>query len=387
MMTRILPVIIVVLFVGVGGLIYFLGDQPQRNLRSVQTPELPYPYEVVEMAVENEGVVLAGTLTLPVGEGPFPAVILHSVAGPADRDQSFDKHASFHVIADRLTRGGIAVARFDDRGIGGSTGNYFETSWNGFADDVIAIKENLQALPQIDAARIGAAGMSQGGAVSALAASKDEEVAFVILLSAPGLTGVAALKLQLEKTLALSNVVGEKADKYRTLFDDYMAIVQSDPDAPVTRKKLRSFLQGPGKALIPAYGFVPKDIDDRVLMFLGPWYRSNVQFDPQAAYGEIDVPVLAIGGSFDPVAPPAEHLQNIELVLSAAPTQDVTVTQFEGLNHLLQVSKTGLPNEYGKLKNTISEDVLSTMEDWINVRFGERACSTDDPAAPVDCNE
>ncbi len=386
-MSRIVAVLIIVLLVGAGGVVYFFADKPGAVVPSAQTPEMPFPYNVTEIMVENDGVSLAGTLTVPNGEGPFPAVILQSVAGPADRDQRFGKHAAFLVVADRFARAGIAVARFDDRSVGGSTGNYFETSWDGFADDLIAIKEILKSMPQIDAAGIGTAGMSQGGAVGALAGTKDNDFAFVILLSAPGLTGVDALKLQLEKTLELSNVTGAKADQYRALFEDYMDIVQSDPNDPMTRERLRIFLQGPGRALIPAYGFVPKDIDERVSMFLGPWYRSNVQFDPQASYGALDIPVLAIGGSLDVIAPPAEHLQNIEAILAEAPTEDVTVMQFEGLNHLLQVSKTGLPNEYARLDNTISEDVLNTMEGWINTRFGPTICPSDLPEGSSDCNE
>jgi len=278
----------------------------------------------------------------------------------------------FHVLADRLTRAGVAVARFDDRSVGGSTGDYFVASWDDLSDDALAALATLQADPRINPKRIGFAGMSQGSAVGALAAVKNEDVAFLILMSAPGLPGVEALTMQLEKTLTVSNVEGERADQYRALFKEFMDIVQSDPDNPTTAERLHDFLKGPGRVLIPPYRFLPRDEDGLVNVLLGPWYRANVSFDPQVVYGGVSVPVLAIGGDKDFVAPPEHHLTAIEAILDVAPAADVTTITFAGLNHLLQEAEPGLPTEYASLENSFSPKALVAIEDWIAERFIQR---------------
>lgn len=367
--------VIFLLVVAAGAaLLFWSGQAPVTASVKPQTPQPPFPYSVEDIVVDVpvQNVLLAGTLTMPQGEGPHPAVILLSVAGPNDRDQSFAGHAGFHVLADHLTRAGIAVARFDDRNVGGSTGDYFATSWNELSDDALAAFASLQADPRIDADSIGFAGMSQGGAIGALAAAKNEDVAFLVLMSAPGLPGVEALTMQLEKTLSVSGVEGERADQYRALFTDFMDIVQSDPEDPATAERLRAFLNGPGGALIPPYRFLPRDADSLVDVLLGPWYRSNVNFDPQAVYSGVNVPVLALGGAKDFVAPPEYHLAGIEAILRDTPDSDVTTITFAGLNHLLQEAETGLPTEYASLENSFSPEALEAIEDWIAERLMRR---------------
>lgn len=335
-----------------------------------QTPRPPFPYDVETVSVSTDaGVNLGGALTIPKGKGPHPLVVLLSVAGPNDRDQTFAGHAGFHVLADYLTRNGVATARFDDRGVGSSSGDYFNASYEDLRNDALAVASRLKADPRIDPDRIGLAGMSEGGAIAGLAASQSDDIAFAILLSAPGLKGEEALKLQLENMLALSGVSGKEAEQYRHMFSEFIDIVKSDPDAPETRERMRSFLEGPGKALIPPYQFLPEDTEARVDLFLGSWYRSNVMFDPVDAYGSLDIPVLAVGGSLDPIAPPARHLANIERILQSAPADDVAVVTIEGLNHLMQEAQTGLPGEYADLENSFSCEAQKVIGDWIGDRL------------------
>ncbi|WP_375207329.1 alpha/beta hydrolase family protein [Hyphococcus sp.] len=351
---------------------YFWHVNRQPPVVKPQTPQPPFSYDVDDVTVTaRDGVTLAGTITTPQGDGPHPAVILLSVAGPDDRDQSYRGHKSFQVIADALARQGVAAARFDDRGAGGSGGDYFAADWNTLKEDALAIRNMLAADPRIDAMRIGFAGMSEGGAIAAMAARDAPGAAFVILLSAPGLPGEAALKLQLENTLNAYGISGEEADRYRVLFTEFISIVTSDPQAEETRTRLEAFLKGPGRALIPPYGFMPKTVEGQIDLFLGPWYQSNLHFDPAPVYGALASPVLAIGGGLDPIAPPAHHLKAIEALLAQAPTDDFSVQRLDGLNHLLQEADTGLPTEYAKLDNTISEDALALIADWLARRgFG-----------------
>ncbi len=362
-------ILFMVLVTALAASAYFWVSGRQDAALKPQTPQPPFPYAAEEMSVKaKDGVTLAGTLTVPHGAGPYPAVILLSVAGPDDRDQSYRGHKSFQVIADMLARRGIAAARFDDRGVGGSGGDYLATGWEELKEDALAIRATLAADPRIKGGAIGFLGMSEGAAIAAMAANDVADGGFVILLSAPGLDGVSALKLQLETTLEVYKISGDNADRYRALLDDFIAMASDDPQTDETRARLIEFLKGPGRALIPPYGFMPKTVEGQADLFLGPWYQSNIGFDPAPVYGALSAPVLAIGGSLDPVAPPAHHLKAIEDLLTQAPTDDVSVHLMEGLNHLLQEAETGLPAEYASLENTVSEDALALIGDWLQRR-------------------
>ncbi len=341
-----------------------------------QTPTPPYPYESenIEVNTEDGKIQIRGTLTIPNGDGPHPAAVLLSVAGPNDRDQAFAGHAGFHVLADHLTRNGYAVARYDDRGVGGSNGNYFNASWNDFAKDALAVTEYLSMNDRIDRSRIGYIGMSQGGAVGALASAQRQDTAFLVLLSAPGLTGEEALRLQLEKTFSALSVKGDRAEKYRALFEEYIQIAKSDPNNSATRKAMSQFMEGPGRALIPPYAFLPKDTEGLVDILLGPWYRSNVLFNPEASYGPLDVPVLAIAGGKDFVAPADKHLPNIMSILCQTSNSHVSSQVYPNLNHLLQEAKTGLPTEYGQLETSFSEQVLDRIVSWLEEEMTTSSC-------------
>ncbi len=351
----------------------FVIDSFASGNSKPQTPVPPYPYSVRALTVENtqQKVSLDGTLTLPASDSAVPAVVLLSVAGPNDRNQGFAGHAGFHVLADYLTRRGIAVARFDDRGVGGSTGNYFAASWNDLSSDANAIIKYLQQQPGIDPHKIGVAGMSQGGAVGALTAGINPDVAFLILLSSPGLSGEQTLALQLEKTMEVSGISGATADQYRQLFSEFMGIVKSDPEHPDTLPRLDDFLSGPGRALIPPYQFMPRDNDGLKKILTSPWYRSNVLFEPKAVYQQLRIPVLAVGGDKDLIAPPDQHLTGIEQLLEVSAAEDIYVARLPDLNHLLQEANTGLPIEYPVLENSMSNQVLELISGWITQRFIE----------------
>lgn len=364
-MRRALAYFILVLIVA-GGFV-FLGRNGTPVSERRQTPVAPFPYAVREVTVTAaDGVALAGALTVPNDAGLRPAVLLLSVAGPNDRDQTFAGHKSFAVIADRLARAGVVSLRLDDRGVGGSLGDYFAASWADLADDAATALRFLKEQPGVDPARAGLAGMSEGGAIAAFA-SQREQAAFVMLLSAPGLPGVEALRLQFEKTLAVARVDGARAEKHRTAFDDFIRIVTRDPGAPETKRDLVAFLEGPGKALLPPYGFMPKTAAAQADLLLGPWYQSQLRFDPEAAYAPLSAPVLALGGALDPVAPPAEHLAAIERILESGDASVIRIKTIKRANHLLQPAKSGLPAEYARTEETISEEALDEI-----VRFARR---------------
>lgn len=335
------------------------------------TTSAPQRFVEEEIAVAVEGAMLAATLTMPDGQGAYPAAILLSVAGPNDRDQSVGRHKGYRDFARHLARNGIASIRMDDRGAGGSTGSYFDSSWETLADDAAAAYDLLCLRPDIDCERIGFIGMSQGGAVGAMASRLRPGTAFVVLLSAPGLNGIEALRAQLDTTIRLHGLDEATANGYRASFDRFVGIVASDE--PDQRADLLRFLQGPGRALIPPYGFVPNEDAALADMLLGDWYGSNINFNAAATYGELDVPVLAIGGTLDPVAPPDLHLAAIGTILAGAPTTQVAVETIEHGNHLLQRGQTGLPAEYGTIEHAIAPETLDAVSTWLTEVIGAAA--------------
>ena len=161
------------------------------DIHRKQDPIKPYPYTEEEVVYENKeaGIKLAGTLTLPQSGGPFPAVILITGSGPQNRNEEIMGHRPFLVLSDYLTRRGIAVLRVDDRGIGGSTGNFSQATTEDFAGDVLTGIEFLKNRKEIDPSRIGLIGHSEGGLIAPMVAVKSPDIAFIVLMAAPGVTG------------------------------------------------------------------------------------------------------------------------------------------------------------------------------------------------------
>ena len=169
-----------------------------------QEPKAPFPYEIEEITFENtkENIKLAGTLTYPQTNKPYPVVVLISGSGPQNRNSEILGHQSFWVIADYLSRNGIGVLRFDERGVGKSEGNYAEATSFDFAADVAAAVLYLKTKSGVDAKKIGLIGHSEGGMIAPIVASKDKSIAYMILLAGPG---IPCSELLLEQ----SNLVGK----------------------------------------------------------------------------------------------------------------------------------------------------------------------------------
>src|SRR5260370_21692188 len=154
-----------------------------------QTPSKPYPYDEVVVTYQNQQdkITMAATLTVPRGAGPFPAVVLIAGSGLQDRNETLLGHQPFLVLADYLTRRGIAVLRADDRSIGGtSKGSPNDTSEN-YAGDALAGVDFLKTRKEINPKQIGLIGHSEGGMIAPMAAARSNDVAFVVFLAGPGL--------------------------------------------------------------------------------------------------------------------------------------------------------------------------------------------------------
>lgn len=337
-----------------------------------QTPHAPFPYRSEEVTYENRDaeVKLAGTLTLPVGKGPFPAVLLITGSGAQDRDETILGHKPFLVIADYLTRRGIAVLRVDDRGVGGSTGSSSSATSEDFAGDALAGVSFLKGRKEIDPARIGLIGHSEGGIIGPIAAARSRDVAFIVMMAGTGLPGTEILKVQGE-LIAKAEGASESELKYsRDARQRLMDIFLREKDEAAARVKLTAALKEVIAAMPEAEkkALAEQGADNTEAMmdqFNNAWFRSFLLYDPRPALKKVHCPVLALNGEKDLQVEAKPNLGEIEKALQAGGNQDVKTIEFPGLNHLFQPCKTGSPSEYATIETTLAPEVLKAMGDWI----------------------
>ncbi len=328
-----------------------------------QNPVKPYPYKEEEVTLANAkaNVTLAGTLTLPPGPGPFPAAILLSGSGPHDRDESLAGHRPFLVLADRLTRKGIAVLRFDKRGNGKSTGDYAKATTEDFAGDADAALAFLKTRKEIDARKIGLIGHSEGGLIAPIVAARSSDVAWIVLLAGPALKGEDILLLQSELILKAAGV-GEGEVSRTLAFDKQTyALVRLEKDPAALEAKLNDLVHSTstGAALSPAA------VQSQVRLLVSPWFRYYLDYDPVPALQKTMCPVLALNGEKDLQVPPKENLAKIQKALQDGGNKDFQTTELPGLNHLFQHGPTGSPTEYGGIEETMAPEALNAVSDWV----------------------
>lgn len=355
---------------------FHLGREKLAAPRRPQEPKRPLPYREEEVSYDNGPIHLAATLTLPEGPGPFPAAVLITGSGAQDRDESLVGHKPFLILSDYLTRAGIAVLRADDRGIGASTGKVRNSTTSDFADDALAAVRHLRTRAAIDPARIGLIGHSEGGIVGPLAASRaPDAVAFVVMIAG---TGVPLDEVVLRQTALIgraggateSAVAGEVAST-KLILD----LVKAGADSLAVRTALLGQIQSQLAALpdsARAAAGSPEALADAALRgTLNPWFRYAVGLDPRVALRQVRCPVLALNGTLDLQVDPDQNLPEIEKALGESGNRDVTIRRLPGLNHLLQRAKTGHPDEYATIEETMNEDGLAVIRDWVLARVAK----------------
>lgn len=351
-----------------------------------QLPTPPFPYRVEEVRFRNEaaGVELAGTLTLPQGQGPFPGAVLVSGSGPQDRDETLLGHKPFLVLADYLTRAGIAVLRYDDRGVGGSTGDFAAATSVDFAGDAAAAVAFLQAHGAVAGDRVGIIGHSEGGLIAPLVATgahgaRRGDVAYLVLLAGPALPGGEILSLQSEAIGRASGIPAEMEAVQRRFQVAMQATVREEADPARRRERLREVLRTTLEEIPPetrAAQGIPQGqeaqwIDAQVNQVGTEWFRQFVMMDPRPTLQQVRVPVLALFGEKDLQVPPRENAPAMRAALAANP--DATVVEMPGLNHLFQHATTGAPGEYMQIEETFAPVALERVAGWIHQRFGPGA--------------
>lgn len=342
----------------------------ERTDASVLVPRRPQmqaiaagalPYSTIEVTFENAeaNAVLAGTLTVPQGKGPHPAVILVHGSGALDRDATNTQHKPFLVLADHLARQGIAVLRYDKRGVGKSTGNRRNATTFDLADDAAAGIAMLRTRADIDKNRIGVIGHSEGGMIAPILTARDPHIAFAVLLAAPALRGDALLLKQIERMGRAAGAPEQAIQKdlalHRALFD----VIVAEPDLDKARARLLEVgEQAKRDGLAPA-----AIVDRRVRQFSTPWTHAAVRHDPAPALQGTRQPVLALNGTLDTQVPADLNLPAIRAALPANPR--TVVKEMPALNHGFQTAKTGASIEYYAIEETFAPDALTLVSDWI----------------------
>lgn len=324
-----------------------------------QEPEPPYPYTTADVTFRNvqDGVTLAGTLSMPEGEGPHPGVVLVSGSGAQNRDSEVLGHKLFLVLADHLTRQGIAVLRFDERGVGESTGSMDGATTKDLARDVEAGVALLANRPEVDTDRIGVYGHSEGGWIAPMVANRFDAVDFLVLVAPPGVSGSEVV---VEQTVRMAEAQGANPtalDSIRSFRAQLMDAVTQEADSATIARRIRDVVQRNGAS--------PSTAQSLVQAYTSPWFRYFATYDPAPMYRRVDEPVLVLFGGNDLQVPPAQNRAPVEEALSASESPDVTIRTLDGLNHLMQPADTGLPGEYRSIETTMAPEALETIAEWI----------------------
>ncbi|MBD2701665.1 alpha/beta hydrolase [Spirosoma sp. BT702] len=329
-----------------------------------QEPAKPYPYHSEDVTFENPtaNITLAGTLTLPKKEGNFPAVVLITGSGPQNRNEELLDHKPFLVLADYLTRNGIAVLRYDDRGVADSKGNFQMATSADFATDVLAAVTFLKGRKEINPKHIGLIGHSEGGLIAPMVAQQSKDVGFLVLLAGTGIPGDQLLLKQQELIGKASGVSDSALQKI--LADNKVAynIITQSTNTDSLKRTLTNYLK---KVMPDTSAGSDEHIKAQVAQLASPWLQYFMRYDPAVTLTKVKIPVLALNGANDLQVPAELNLTAIRNALAKAGNKHVTTKVLPGLNHLFQESKTGLPAEYGSIEQTFSPVALAEIANWI----------------------
>jgi uncharacterized protein len=314
-----------------------------------------------------DGEHLAGTLHVPARGGPHPAAVLVAGSGPQDRDGSHAGHRPFAVLADHLARQGIAVLRYDQRGVGASTGDFAAATPQSFAADAAAAWAFLAAQPGIDTARVGFIGHSEGGMIAPLAVRQHALLpAFVVLLAAPGLP-IRDVALAQAQTIARAEGAPERWVAAHALrVADILDLYDLERDDASLAAAIRSIIEPAFLDSPLSMGQQRAHVDAIVSAYLSPWSRAAFRHDPAAVLRSISAPVLALGGSLDTQVDTPANLDAITNALRDAGIPRFTVETMPGLNHFFQSARTGAPSEYGSIDETFAPAALLRISSWIH---------------------
>jgi pimeloyl-ACP methyl ester carboxylesterase len=351
----------------------FFLKRAQDGPAAPSATEEPVPYAQEEVSFHNADITLAGTLTVPESGGPHPAAVMITGSGAQTRDEELFGFRPFYMIADHLTRNGVAVLRYDDRGVGGSTGSVSASTSDDFAGDVLAAVELLKQRIDIDSQKIGLIGHSEGGIVAPLAASKSGDVAFMVLMAGTSVTGEEVV---LEQGALIARASGTPEDEIarsaeyqkRTFaavrsgegWDELIAEFESQLRATVA-----AMSDSARAAITDVDAYVNAQVQGQMTAARTPWFRYFLDYDPAVTLRAVDTPVLALFGELDLQVIPSQNLGPMEEAFRAGNHPDYTIETLPRANHLFITATTGSPTEYATLPKEFVPEFLPLMTDWI----------------------
>ncbi len=354
----------------------FTGGFSLRRAEPPEAPDLPYRSEAV--TIEHDGLVISGTLTVPEGNGPFPGVVLLSGSGLQDRDETVFGFKVFGVLADSLTRNGIAVLRCDDRGIGGSTGDPEGMTDLTMAQDALAMLDYMKTREEVAPGGVGFLGHSEGSSIAFLAASMRPvgDVAFVVCMAGPSVRGYDILLSQIEMISRQQGLSEERITEALDAQRRVMDVVVEGGDVSglwgFMREQARKDLEGLSPEALASLGDTAAFLDNAVaqsLMTVGSeWFRRFVTHDPADEIRTVACPVLALYAEKDVQVAPGLNEQPMRDALSGNPSGEVEVLQ--GANHLFQPAATGAVSEYSGLPREFVPGFTSRIAGWIKETTG-----------------
>ena len=329
-------------------------------LKRPQEPKPPYSYHSEEVSITSaQGVVLSGTLTLPNPTGKQPVVVLISGSGPQNRDSELFGHKPFLVLADYLTRNGIGVLRYDDRGVGKSTGNFGSALTEDFAHDATAAVSYLKTRKEVVKNGIGLIGHSEGGVIAPMVASRSKDVQYVILLAGSGLQGSDLMLLQKKRIEEVMGVDSLSIAKGQEIFRQAYSIITAS-DTTGMKANVKNILNNAFGQTVPS-----RQIMNIYNQLMSPWMVSFLRIDPAPYLKNVKVPILIMNGDRDLQVPAAENTTAIEAALRSGGNKRVTTKRYPTLNHLFQEATTGSLSEYQKIEQTFSLIVMQDIVVWI----------------------
>lgn len=350
----------------------------EAALERPQTPHSPYPYKSEEVSFFNPDNTIhySGTLTLPEGKGPFPALLLITGSGPQNRDEEIFGHKPFAVIADYLTKRGYAVLRVDDRGTGKTTGDFRNATTNDFAADADAAFSYLKGRKETDKKHLGLLGHSEGGAIAEMLAARHKDIDFIILLAAPGIPASDLMLEQNEAILSRGGLTDSTVTQYGRLYSKLEQVIITSKDSSEARAQMgiavtRWRKESDTPIVVLTTGITDdatqlEFVDKFMAVYNNAWFRNFLKFDPQPYLQQLSCKVLAMGGDKDVQVIALTNLAGIKAALAKSHAPAYEVKGLNGLNHLFQTCQKCNVQEYGQLMETFAPAALDVIGNWLD---------------------
>jgi len=356
------------------------GVKTEVGKIEIETKVKP-PYKIESVSFVNGENSFAGTLTIPEYPGKHPAVVMITGSGPQNRDEEIVGFKIFGIIADHLTRNGIAVLRYDDRGVGESKGkSVSESTTEEFSGDVIEAVKYLRTRTDINTSQIGLMGHSEGGIIAPMCAVKDKNIAFIILMAGTGVSGKEIILEQSKLIQKANGASDEEIMKSNEILSEILLVAEkttpgqgSEENWNIVKEKIKKEIiaeidkqsDEEKKGIADKETYAENMANGQLAQMKSAWMKYFLSYNPAPTLEKVTCPVLMLFGSLDLQVPPSLNEKPMTDALKKAGNKDVTVKLFPKANHLFQEATKGSPSEYATLKKEFIPGFLDFVSAWI----------------------